>query len=1202
MTSVQTAAVTNINDVPVGLPTITGTVTEDQILTADTSGISDADGLGAFSYQWLRNGVAIGGATASTYTLGDADVGTQISVRVDYTDTHTTAESVTSVQTAAVTNINDVPVGLPTITGTVTEDQILTADTSGISDADGLGAFSYQWLRDGVAIGGATASTYTLGDADVGTQISVRVDYTDTHTTAESVTSVQTAAVVNINDAPVGLPTITGTVTEDQILTADTSGISDADGLGAFSYQWLRDGVAIGGATASTYTLGDADVGTQISVRVDYTDTHTTAESVTSVQTAAVANINDVPVGLPTITGTVTEDQILTADTSGISDADGLGAFSYQWLRDGVAIGGATASTYTLGDADVGTQISVRVDYTDTHTTAESVTSVQTAAVTNINDAPVGLPTITGTVTEDQILTADTSGISDADGLGAFSYQWLRNGVAIGGATASTYTLGDADVGTQISVRVDYTDTHTTAESVTSVQTAAVTNINDVPVGLPTITGTVTEDQILTADTAGISDADGLGAFSYQWLRDGVAIGGATASTYTLGDADVGTQISVRVDYTDGESTAESVTSAQTVAVSNVNDAPVSVNDAVVINEGDSVIIDVAANDTDVDSVLDLNSIIITTAPANGSLVINGDGTVTYTHNGSETVSDSFNYTISDIEGAVSNIATVSLVINPVNDAPVAQDDNALSVNEGATAVFDLAFNDTDSDDGLDLNSITITSASSNGSLVVNGDGTVTYTHDGSETLSDSFTYTIADISGAISNFATANIVINPVNDAPTTVGITNVTVLEDSVNTSVDLNAAFNDTDNSDSELSYSIVGNTNIGLFSSTNIDVGTGQLSLDYAADNNGSSQITVRATDLAGASVDTLLTVNVTPVNDVSVVDANTGVLISDVSEKVIDTSMLNAFDIDNALSEIRYIVTDLPNNGTLLLNGVEMTINDSFTQADLVSGNISYQVGINPSTNDQFSFTVTDGSSTSSAMNFNIVIGLTPVEAEEPIVPTTDPVDVEPVVTESIVPIQAVSSPKVSLGLGVERAFNNAVVHIEKELTPSISLQNSEETETLVEESLVDREVTSYDLNTATSFEDIKMKSIKALWQAIDQMRENIDSNITENMTEAELKAAVISSSGVALTAGVVAWALRSGALMTSLISTIPLWKGYDPMPILAKSNDDEDEVDSMSEDMIPTSLGDVKKLKALNEKTKKDNQVDKMFSGVEARE
>ncbi len=72
--------------------------------------------------------------------------------------------------------------------------------------------------------------------------------------------------MANVNDAPVGVPTITGTVTEDQMLTANIGGISDDDGLGAFSYQWLRGGVAIGGATASTYTLGDADVGTLISV------------------------------------------------------------------------------------------------------------------------------------------------------------------------------------------------------------------------------------------------------------------------------------------------------------------------------------------------------------------------------------------------------------------------------------------------------------------------------------------------------------------------------------------------------------------------------------------------------------------------------------------------------------------------------------------------------------------------------------------------------------------------------------------------------------------------------------------------------------------------------------------------------------------------------------------------------------------------
>jgi hypothetical protein len=197
-------------------------------------------------------------------------------------------------------------------------------------------------------------------------------------------------AITDANDAPVGLPVITGTVTEDQILTADASGITDEDGLGVFGYQWLRGGVAISGATANTYTLGDADVGALISVEVSYSDGQAANETVTSAQTAAIANVNDNPVGVPTITGTVAEDQILTADTKGISDADGLGAFSYQWLRGGVASGEATASTYTLGHADVGTQITVRANYSDGQGTTESVNSATTTPVVNINDAPIG--------------------------------------------------------------------------------------------------------------------------------------------------------------------------------------------------------------------------------------------------------------------------------------------------------------------------------------------------------------------------------------------------------------------------------------------------------------------------------------------------------------------------------------------------------------------------------------------------------------------------------------------------------------------------------------------------------------------------------------------------------------------------------------------------------------------------------------------
>ena len=196
-----------------------------------------------------------------------------------------------------------------------------------------------------------------------------------------------TAAVANVNDAPTGTVTISGTPTEDQTLTASNT-LADADGLGTITYHWLRGGVDTG-ATGSTYLLGDADVGAQISVRANYTDGHGTAEAVTSAVTAAVANVNDAPTGSVTISGTPTEDQMLTASNT-LADADGLGTITYHWLRGGVDTG-ATGSTYLLGDADVGAQISVRANYTDGHGTAEAVTSAVTAAVANVNDAPTGI-------------------------------------------------------------------------------------------------------------------------------------------------------------------------------------------------------------------------------------------------------------------------------------------------------------------------------------------------------------------------------------------------------------------------------------------------------------------------------------------------------------------------------------------------------------------------------------------------------------------------------------------------------------------------------------------------------------------------------------------------------------------------------------------------------------------------------------------
>jgi VCBS repeat-containing protein len=98
---------------------------------------------------------------------------------------------------------------------------------------------------------------------------------------------------------------------------------------------------------------------------------------------------------------------------------------------------------------------------------------------------------------------------------------------------------------------------------------------------------------------------------------------------------------------------------------------PTAVDDAGIVNEGATVNIDLATNDTENSDVKDLTSINVTNDPTNGTYVINANGTVDYTHDGSETLSDTFTYTIDDLLGGTSNTATVTVTINPVNDAPI---------------------------------------------------------------------------------------------------------------------------------------------------------------------------------------------------------------------------------------------------------------------------------------------------------------------------------------------------------------------------------------------------------------------------------------------------------------------------------------------------------------------------------------------------
>ena len=217
--------------------------------------------------------------------------------------------------------------------------------------------------------------------------------------------------------------------------------------------------------------------------------------------------VNDAPTGSVVISGIAEEDQTLTA-ANDLADIDGLGVISYQWSRDGDEIRGATANTYTLVQADVGKAITATASYTDNYGTLESVVSSATSTVVNVIDSPLGEVTIDGEPTQNVVLSANTSAIQDEDGLGELSYQWLRNGIPVSGANSSTHTLTQDDVGTYITVRVDWVDNEGIAKSLTSDQTLAVVNVTSTVIedaGVPVGQVGMLVSEAFSLDAAGIA-------------------------------------------------------------------------------------------------------------------------------------------------------------------------------------------------------------------------------------------------------------------------------------------------------------------------------------------------------------------------------------------------------------------------------------------------------------------------------------------------------------------------------------------------------------------------------------------------------------------------------------------------------------------------------------------------------------------------
>ena len=308
-------------------------------------------------------------------------------------------------------------------------------------------------------------------------------------------------------------------------------------------------------------------------------------------------------------------------------------------------------------------------------------------------------------------------------------------------------------------------------------QPISVVTINPGTAGAQTVAVSGTTTVMLASGAELEIGSDGSFDYDPNGAFDNLVAGTVTtdAFTYRIADADGDSS-----DVASGEGPNTDSDSIATVTITIIgkgspyDPAPPKAVADTVTTEDASVTIDVLNNDTDDGNDLE---VIDFTDPANGSVDYNSDGTrLEYTPNSGFSGTDSFEYMIEDGTG-LTHTATVTVTVNPINDPPIAVNDS-YSTSEDTVLTVDgnvldsILDNDSDLDgDTLTVNTTPVTSVS-NGTLVLNSNGTFTYTPNADFNGTDSFVYEVSDGNGA-TDTATVTITVDSDNDPPTIVNET---------------------------------------------------------------------------------------------------------------------------------------------------------------------------------------------------------------------------------------------------------------------------------------------------------------------------------------------------------------------------------------------------------------------------------------------
>jgi gliding motility-associated-like protein len=391
------------------------------------------------------------------------------------------------------------------------------------------------------------------------------------------------------------------------------------------------------------------------------------------------------------------------------------------------------------------------------------------------------------------------------------------------------------------------------------------------------------------------------------------------------------------------------------ITVLPVNDPPIALDDAATTDEDTPLDIQVLVNDIDIDDVLVGSMIVVVDPPAHGTVAVNTTtGAVTYVPNENYNGNDQFTYQVKDASDALSNVGTVAIVIDPVNDAPIANPDAASTPEEMAVEI-DVLANDVDVDNTLDGTGLVIVTPPTHGTAVIEPGGLITYTPEENFTGPDTFEYRVKDALDAISAPATVTVTVTPVNDPP----VANPDIVITPEDTPIAIPALANDID-IDNDLAYVvaiIVSNPSHGT---ATIDA-NGNILYSPAQNYFGDDSFTYQIKDPAGTlSNVTSINVTVTPVNDPPIANPEAVTTPEEVTKTI--AVLVNDTDVDNSLVNAQVSVSTNPAHGSAVVES---------------SGVVVYTPEKDFTGTDSFSYQVTDPAGATSAPAL-VTVTVTPV--------------------------------------------------------------------------------------------------------------------------------------------------------------------------------------------------------------------------------